>query len=149
LRMSKMARSEAVTRKVNISICPASTPGTPSCSSSGSDWKNGWVLFTDLNADRSISTGDEVLAVGDAFNHTKQPYLLATNSGTALTNITALGFAPTGRLTIVGPVMAELIVRICDSDKKVEGLDLRINAVGVSSQKALAQGSNCNATPIL
>lgn len=151
LRMAKIARSEAVTRKMTVSVCPASAAGSTSCSSSGADWKNGWILFTDQNNDQAITASvDEVLAVGEAFNHLKQPYLLATNSGTARTDITALSFSANGRLSIAaGSALPELIIRICDTDKKIDGLDTRINAVGVSSQKKLTAGSACNATPIL
>ncbi|WP_053070692.1 GspH/FimT family pseudopilin [Halomonas sp. PR-M31] len=38
-----LARSEAVTRGAQVSVCPSS--GTSSVTACGSDWHNGWVVY--------------------------------------------------------------------------------------------------------
>ena len=59
-----LARSEAVKRGRNVSICP-STSGTD-CSAG--NWASGWIVFIDANGDAdgatgSVDSGDEVLRV--------------------------------------------------------------------------------------
>jgi type IV fimbrial biogenesis protein FimT len=52
-----MARSEAVTRNVQVTICP-STNGT-SCENT--DWNKGWLYFPDLDGDRQVDADEDVL----------------------------------------------------------------------------------------
>jgi len=61
-----MARSEAVKRNNNVTICPraVSEGGTLVCDSSG-NWGNGWIVFVDDDADGEIE-GGEIVRVGDA-----------------------------------------------------------------------------------
>lgn len=55
----QLARSEAVKRRENISVCARSTNN--SC---GNDWKNGWLVFTDSGATPgSVDAGEIVLAI--------------------------------------------------------------------------------------
>ncbi len=47
------ARSEAVTRGTNITIC--ASDNRTSCNSS--NWENGWIIFSDYNGNRNINPG--------------------------------------------------------------------------------------------
>jgi len=58
------ARTEAITRNRNVSLCPSSN-GT-SCS--GSDWAAGWIVFHDQDGDGSVDGGDTVLRRVEALN---------------------------------------------------------------------------------
>ncbi|MBX2883502.1 MAG: GspH/FimT family pseudopilin [Granulosicoccus sp.] len=55
----QLARSEAVKRRTNVSICARATD-----TSCGEDWRNGWLVFTDGGATPgTVDAGEEVLAV--------------------------------------------------------------------------------------
>ncbi len=56
------ARSEAITRAATASICPSADGA--SCSSG--NWEAGWVVFVDVNADRSIDVNDEITRISNA-----------------------------------------------------------------------------------
>ncbi len=51
------ARSEAITRNSQVTICP-STNGS-NCT--GGNWKDGWIFFPDLNGDRAVQADEPVL----------------------------------------------------------------------------------------
>lgn len=69
LTAMQLARSEALKRKVPISVCAADTSGaTPAC---GSDWSEGWMVVIDSNAVGSASADfsdfdDDVLRIWPA-----------------------------------------------------------------------------------
>jgi type IV fimbrial biogenesis protein FimT len=52
-----LARSEAVTRNVQVTICPSSN-GT-SCEAT--PWKKGWLSFPDLDGDRQVDANEPIL----------------------------------------------------------------------------------------
>jgi len=52
-----VARSEAVTRNVQITICPSSNG--QSCDDA--DWHDGWIYFTDANRNRQRDAGETIL----------------------------------------------------------------------------------------
>lgn len=54
-----LARSEAITRNVQITVCPSQS-GT-GCQ--GIPWNQGWILFADANSDRTVDPGENVLGV--------------------------------------------------------------------------------------
>lgn len=58
-----LARGEAAKRGQRASLCP-STDGA-SCTG-GTDWNNGWIVFTDTSADDDTVTVGTVLRVGEA-----------------------------------------------------------------------------------
>lgn len=55
-----LARSEAVKRRMAITLCSSDDGAT--CSGN-TDWGAGWILFTDRGKDRSIDTDDELIRV--------------------------------------------------------------------------------------
>jgi type IV fimbrial biogenesis protein FimT len=62
-----LARSEAVKRGRNVSVCPSSS-GTD-CAAGA--WESGWIVFVDANGDAdgatgSVDSGDEVIRVFSA-----------------------------------------------------------------------------------
>ncbi len=54
-----LARSEAVTRNVQVTICPSADGDT--C---GGGWDDGWILFPDRDQDRARDGGEDVLGSG-------------------------------------------------------------------------------------
>lgn len=55
----QFARSEAIKRGLPVSVC-ASTDGA-TCT--GTDWTQGWIIFTDQSTAGSVDSGDEILRV--------------------------------------------------------------------------------------
>lgn len=57
------SRSEAVTRGLDVIVCPSSNPTstTPSCVTSGSNWAQGWISFVDADGSNTYTSGDTIL----------------------------------------------------------------------------------------
>lgn len=61
----KLARSEAVSRSLTITVCPSNDQ--LSCSGT---WSDGWIIFIDDDKDRFFDVpGDELLKVSNYFAH--------------------------------------------------------------------------------
>lgn len=58
------ARSEAVKRAADVSLCPSSDGA--GCID-GTSWADGWILFVDTNGNQSRDAGEELLRVHDGF----------------------------------------------------------------------------------
>jgi len=56
-----LARSEAIKRNTNVTICRSSNGS--SCTGS---WHDGWIVFVDDNADGAVDAGEEILRVHGA-----------------------------------------------------------------------------------
>ncbi len=54
-----LARSEAIKRGVQVTVCKSANPTatSPTCSTSAS-WQNGWLVFVDLSTSGSLGTFD-------------------------------------------------------------------------------------------
>lgn len=65
------ARSEAVREGRTVTVCIAASVTQPySCAGPGTtSWQDGWLVFTDLQADQTIDPGDTVLRVQQPFAH--------------------------------------------------------------------------------
>ena len=58
-----LARSEAVTRVANVTVCKSANQST--CTTSG-DWAQGWIVFVDANGDDDAAdTGEMIIRVYD------------------------------------------------------------------------------------
>lgn len=67
-----LARSEAIKRNAPIVMCRnanAESSTSTTCASSGTDWKNGWIIFLDRDDDGTFDTanGDQLVQVQGAF----------------------------------------------------------------------------------
>jgi type IV fimbrial biogenesis protein FimT len=53
-----IARSESIARSRPITVCALADPNslTPTCSTTSSDWNNGWFVFTDTDSDGVLDT---------------------------------------------------------------------------------------------
>lgn len=87
----RFARSEAVKRVARVSICN-STTGT-SCMTTANVWKDGWIVFYDVNGDGvyTNSDGDEIFRVQQAL-----PGLASMQSSTPGSDLRKFVFQPTG-----------------------------------------------------
>lgn len=66
-----VARSEAVRRGTTIALCTHASPlpvSSPACVTSDPDWRNGWFVFADEDADGVVDSGEQVLRVWEALS---------------------------------------------------------------------------------
>ncbi|WP_051689401.1 GspH/FimT family pseudopilin [Pelobacter seleniigenes] len=57
------ARSEAVSRQINVTVCQSFD--LEGCDSSG--WEQGWIIFTDENGDANVDGTDSILRAHNTF----------------------------------------------------------------------------------
>ena len=81
-----LARSEAVKRHQPVVVCASSNQA--SCQSN--DWKDGWIVFADVDASADVSAGDEILRVQQSLDGDST---LNSTAG-AIVIYDARGFAP-------------------------------------------------------
>jgi type IV fimbrial biogenesis protein FimT len=64
-----LARTEAARRGKRVTVC-VSSDGATCSSSTSTDWKSGWIVFSDVAADGVLTTadGDELLRRRDALS---------------------------------------------------------------------------------
>ena len=109
-----LLRSEAVKRNQTVSMCGSSDGG--SCSG---NWSAGWILFSDVNANRKLdlARGDAVLRV---FNGLAGGHTFATT-----TTISTLSYYSDGSSAAAGSI------RICSADRDTEkSWSVVVNTVG-------------------
>lgn len=93
---ANLARSEAIKRSVAVVICRSDNPSAdaPSCAASGTDWKSGWIVFVDRDANGQMnsasSDSDVLLRIQEAMSDT---------GGITQNTFTKLIFRPTGLMS--------------------------------------------------
>lgn len=64
----EFARAEAIKEGQTVTVC-VSTDGA-TCNTATTAWQNGWIVFSDVNDDQSVDTGDTILRVARPFTGT-------------------------------------------------------------------------------
>lgn len=84
----KLARSEAVKRSTEVSVCAVDDPtaGTLGCSADTADWANGMLVFTDGGTTGAVDGGDVLI----------KAFPITAAGGTASTSGTFVRFAAGG-----------------------------------------------------
>lgn len=116
-----LARSEAIKRAANVTICrQGGSLSSPSCNSAAS-WQAGRIVFVDSDGDSTIDSGDTILRVRESLdgNNTMTPV-----GGVALGSIV---IASTGLTTL--STGQEAALRLCDSRGTV-AMTISINYTG-------------------
>ncbi|MEP5766485.1 MAG: GspH/FimT family pseudopilin [Halieaceae bacterium] len=121
-----LARSEAVKRNQTVSIC-RSTNG----SSCGGSWEDGWIVFSNLDADDVVDSGvDEVIRV---FDNVLDGHDLAGTVGNDTLSYSADGSYSGGSDTM----------RICSADLSLDhSWTVTVNTVG--RPRASIGASSCS-----
>jgi len=76
-----LARSEAIKRGVSVSVCAARDAQLNSC---GTNWNNGWIVFTNPNEDGQFDNNDSEIALrvtqslGTGYSVSSSPSNIAT-----------------------------------------------------------------------
>jgi len=112
-----MARSEAIKRRANVSVCPSSNwnAASPSCTLTG-DLANGWIVFIDSIApaapDLSVS-GAEVLYARGPLND--DIIMTVADAGAVIAGNKFITFGSSGYpLTAVGGNNSVFNLQLCD-----------------------------------
>lgn len=110
------ARSEAVKRGVNVSICKSSDGST--CATSG-DWSTGWVIYVTAGTPIKVfdAAGSSVTMVGD--NNVQS----------------AIIFSPTGQTTLT----ADGNITVC-----IAGVTAKVVTVSASGRARVNGGATCS-----
>lgn len=61
----KLARSEAISRSVPVTVCHSNDQATCAAAPVNGDWSAGWIVFVDLNSDAVVDLGDTILRAHD------------------------------------------------------------------------------------
>jgi type IV fimbrial biogenesis protein FimT len=89
------ARSESIKRNSTVSVCArTSTVGAETCSTLANDWKYGWMIFDDTDADSVLDAGETLLRL---FGPISKGSVITETSGNAILAIT---FRGSGFITI-------------------------------------------------
>jgi type IV fimbrial biogenesis protein FimT len=113
-----LARSEAVKRDVQMTVCPSK--GGDDCDDGGA-WTDGWVVVVDANGDGKKDSSDSVL---------KRAYPVTGQATLTLTGGTKASFRPTGGAVGVPPVF-----KLCDPSqteiaRKGNGRTISVSTTG-------------------
>lgn len=58
----RLARTESIKRQATtITLCASETSDLPAPECDSNNWEDGWIIFTDDNADRTIDAGADIL----------------------------------------------------------------------------------------
>lgn len=111
------ARSEAVKRSQQVSICVSNNSGDPAPSCTAGNWADGWIVYIDADADNSFTAGEEVIRVQQALDGDNT---LTTAIGSQITydNRGFVNAASIGSL------------QLCDSRTGPYGKTIRITTTG-------------------
>lgn len=94
------ARAEALKEGQTVTVCVANTGGTGCAGAAVSTWQNGWIVFSDANADHTVETasGDTIFRVQAPFTSTDtfvanpaSGYVSFNREGFTTSNVAAAG----------------------------------------------------------
>ena len=122
------ARSEAIKRGVRVSLCKTSDAMTCIRDGAGSNWDQGWIIFTNQDGDDIFDGADEaILKVQDGAQNQ------ITMTGSLLVD-DMISYRPNGVISRPnGIVSASGTIKVCDDRIGVEGKSIAINATGRST----------------
>jgi type IV fimbrial biogenesis protein FimT len=96
----QFARAEALKEGQTVTVCVANTGATGCAGGAVSTWQNGWIVFSDLNADHTVETasGDTIYRVQAPFTSTDtfvanpaSGYVTFNREGFTTANVAAAG----------------------------------------------------------
>lgn len=135
----QLARSEALTRGVPISVCALQAVGSAACSNNNTAWANGWQVFQDSgNTPNTIDAADPANPIIRVF-----PDLEVARTGVTQTASTpALRFLQTGELDAAVHGGAESI-RFAYPNTGLSDRCITIGLVGSSKTRKIKSSEAC------
>lgn len=100
---TRYARGEAMRRGKSVTICRSANPSAASPTCSGGDgsavggWKEGWVVFEDLDGDGVFDAGETVLRVQEGFGTIGDLFAVGTGSVSPVATGNKIIYDATGR----------------------------------------------------
>lgn len=126
----RMARSEAVTRNSQVTICMSSDGET--CGNDG--WHKGWIVFPDADQDRQVDVGETVLGAGPVMRD-------VTVDSSEFASF--LAYRPNGRIMVDAADDNTGAFTFCDSRGAAHARVVIINATGQAAlSEHMADGSD-------
>ncbi len=117
-----LARSEAVRRAANVTVCKqGGTATSPSCSTSAA-WSAGRIVYVDTDSDSTLDSSETVLRVRESLDGSSN----TLNAIPSSTN--SIVFAGTGLTTLSSG--SEVAMRFCDSRGASKAVTVWINSTG-------------------
>jgi type IV fimbrial biogenesis protein FimT len=114
-------RSEAVRRGLRVSMCKSSDAVTCMADGAGSDWSQGWIVFTNQNNNKAYDGGAEIiLKVQDRM----KGQVTIVGGNTNVDDI--LSYLPSGQISSSGSIF------VCDDRVGEAGKKIVINSIGRS-----------------
>jgi type IV fimbrial biogenesis protein FimT len=114
-------RSEAIKRGVRVSMCKSSDTVTCMKDGAGSNWSQGWIIFTNQDNDGVFDGGGEaVLKIQDGTQNQ------TTIVGNSLVD-DMISYLPNGLISAVGGT-----ITVCDDRVGDVGKEIKLNSVGRS-----------------
>lgn len=111
------ARSEAITRNAQVTVCPSSNG--LNCEAVG--WENGWIYFPDSNRNRTVDAGEQILG---ASPERKRLTVTSVEFGRFM------AYRPNGRVMVNLPAENTGNLVVCDPRGADEARVLIIDASG-------------------
>lgn len=116
----QQARSESIKSSRKVVVCPSTnaSTSTPTCSGA-SEWKSGWLVFVDTNADSDFKTSDKDVLL------TTGPASAGVSKMESSGSVKALVFLPNG---LLGAGKTDITVE--PSNTKIKKNKVEINQIG-------------------
>jgi len=140
------ARSEAVKRGINVTICKANVAVNASTCAAGVDWENGWIIFVDQN---TLGTIDGSGASADILLKVHEPLPTGYTLRTGGTFTDWIGYLPSGVSKGSGGLSNDTF-RICPPPKAnalVDATKSRRVIVNTTGRPAVSKGINTDICP--
>lgn len=140
-----ISRSEAITRKETIIICPFNlVAGVPTC---GADWMGGWLIFADSNGNNALDSPPDTVLV----QHVGVQGLVTLRQRDAATPPNVIAPTPfridtTGATSVVAaapPFPPPGSLSFCDSRGPADGRRVSISAAGQARTDKIGAGGAC------
>jgi type IV fimbrial biogenesis protein FimT len=132
------ARSEAIIRNVQTTVCPRSTSTTgsyPLCDSSASSWTHGWIVYLNsVGGSGEPLQPTDIIAVGDATDAAFS--ITVTPTGTSLINFTTAGRATFTNFTM-------LLMNLCQTGVSSNSFQGRQIEVDLNGRVSLTPFTGC------
>ena len=131
----QLAKTEAISRNTNVSICPSTDSAT--CSGS-EDWSDGWIIYEDTGVGTN-STVSTIIRVQEGVDNIET---IHNGHRNGLTPDLFIRFIPRGYAMDNAPILAQT-VGFCDPDDRVDPRTIVIGQTTGSARQGNAADVVC------
>lgn len=113
------ARQAAVTHRLPVYMCPSSDGSA--CSTAKSDWTNGWIIFVDVNDNKSFDADTDIKLLA---NKNK-----ASKTAKVITDMSIVSFKPNG-------IVSNAEFQVCSTFISSENQKISIGPLGLVKKES-------------